>query len=140
MATSWFNDAGAYFVGRAMGKHKLAPEISPKKTVEGAIGGVVCSIIFCAVYAWAFVYLARVYYEIDMTINWLGLVLFVPVGALAGILGDLSASIVKRQCSVKDFGNIMPGHGGVLDRFDSFLFVAPLLYTFVRMFPIIFLN
>ncbi len=136
LGTAWFNDAGAYFVGRAIGRHKLAPEISPKKTVEGAVGGVVSAVIFCAVYAWIFVSIAAGE-GVQLTVYWWRLLLFVPVGAVAGILGDLSASIIKRQCSVKDFGNIMPGHGGVLDRFDSWLFVAPLLYSFVQVLPII---
>jgi len=133
LGTAWFSDAGAYFVGRACGKRKLAPEISPKKTVEGAVGGVISDMIFCSLYTWIFMSVA----DLPMDISWLRLLIFVPLGAVFGILGDLSASIIKRQCSVKDFGNIMPGHGGVLDRFDSWLFVAPLLYSFVQVFPIV---
>ena len=106
-----------------MGKHKLCPEISPKKTVEGFIGGIVTTGI---VYSIAFCIHSG--FEVSRV-----LFAFVLGGicAVIGTLGDLSASMIKRQAGIKDYGNIMPGHGGVMDRFDSVLFVLPVFYAFV---------
>lgn len=132
---AWISDAGAYFIGRAFGKHKMAPTISPKKTVEGAIGGVV----FCVIFNIAFTY---VYFEIMentgtvVESNLIYLVIISVIGSLVGILGDLTASIIKRQSGIKDFGNIMPGHGGVVDRFDSILFIAPFVYVGLQFLAI----
>lgn len=112
-------DIMAYFTGYFLGKHKLSPLISPKKTIEGAIGGELGSIIFCGVFG---------YFVIpDLLLH-----CFI-IGFLGGIisqLGDLSASLVKRKLSIKDYGNLIPGHGGILDRFDSVLFTAPLVYYY----------
>ncbi len=122
---AWFGDSGAYFVGTFMGKHKLCPSISPKKTVEGVIGGVVTVGIVTAVTVF-------VYNSFILTGHQLNYFILVPLAMLAslvGVVGDLSASVIKREYSVKDFGNIMPGHGGVLDRFDSVILVAPFLYV-----------
>lgn len=130
---AWFGDSGAYFVGTFLGKHKLCPEISPKKTVEGLIGGIVTVGIVVAIQC--LVYNLILPSEVKM--NYL---ILIPIGMLAsgvGVLGDLSASVIKRQYNVKDFGNLMPGHGGVLDRFDSVLFVAPFLFAvFTLISPI----
>lgn len=122
---AWFGDSGAYFAGTFFGKHKLCPTISPKKTVEGFVGGIVTVGVMvtleCIVYNSFFADGAEVSYAV-----------LIPVGMAAsviGVLGDLSASVIKRQYEVKDFGNIMPGHGGVLDRFDSVIFVAPFLFA-----------
>ncbi|MGN0629188.1 MAG: phosphatidate cytidylyltransferase [Oscillospiraceae bacterium] len=131
LGVAWLNDTFAYFTGCAFGKHKLCPEISPKKTVEGAIGGIVGDLIVCLGLTYAF----SVY--TDVSINWLSFGIFLPFGAVAGIFGDLCASIIKRQFGIKDYGNIMPGHGGVMDRFDSWIFVAPLLYIWNIYFPFI---
>ena len=125
---AWFGDSGAYFVGTFLGKHKLCPNVSPKKTVEGLIGGVVTVGVVVVIQCLIF----NFFIPEGMTMNML---LLVPVGmaaSLAGVLGDLSASVIKREFDVKDFGHIMPGHGGVLDRFDSVLFVAPFLYILFR--------
>lgn len=123
---AWIADTGAYFTGVAFGKHKLCPEISPKKTIEGFVGGIV---ITGLVYAAAF----SVYeggFELKTAI-----VTFVmgAVCAVIGTIGDLSASMVKRQIGFKDYGKIMPGHGGLMDRFDSVLFVLPTFYAFVAL-------
>ena len=131
LGVAWINDIFAYFTGRAFGKHKLCENISPKKTVEGAIGGVICDIAICSGITYWFSA------EFTIEINWISFLIFVMLGAVAGILGDLSASVIKRQCKIKDYGNIMPGHGGVMDRFDSWLFVAPLLYIWNIYFPFI---
>ncbi|MCM1165620.1 MAG: phosphatidate cytidylyltransferase [Lachnospiraceae bacterium] len=122
---AWFGDSGAYFVGTFLGKHKLCPDISPKKTVEGLIGGIITVGVVVAVQC--LVYNLILPTEVKMSYA-----VLIPVGMVAcgvGVLGDLSASVIKRQYDVKDFGNLMPGHGGVLDRFDSVLFVAPFLYV-----------
>lgn len=122
---AWFGDSGAYFVGTFLGKHKLCPNISPKKTVEGLIGGIVTVGVVVAVQCLVY----NLILPSEMKMNY---VVLIPIGMLAsgaGVLGDLTASVIKRQYDVKDFGNLMPGHGGVLDRFDSVIFVAPFLYT-----------
>lgn len=133
---AWISDTGAYFTGLLFGKHKLAPTISPKKTIEGAIGGV----FFCVIVNIAFTYIyADVASKGDMQlqVQLAALLILSFVGSIVGILGDLTTSIIKRQCEIKDFGHIMPGHGGILDRFDSILFIAPFLYIVLQAFPVI---
>ena len=113
-------DVFAYFTGLALGRHKLCPSISPKKTVEGAIGGVMGSIIICGAFGYFF---AEEY-----------LIHCIILGILGGIvsqLGDLTASIFKRKMGIKDYGHLIPGHGGILDRFDSVLFTAPMVYYYI---------
>lgn len=133
---AWISDAGAYFMGRAFGRHKLAPTISPKKTIEGAVGGVV----FCVIFTIAFTY---VYFDIvkaqglSADINLLNLVIVSFVASLVGIVGDLTASIIKRQTGIKDFGNILPGHGGAMDRFDSIMMIAPFMYVLLQIFGVV---
>ena len=127
---SWITDSCAYFAGYFFGKHKLAPEISPKKTIEGSIGGIFGVIVIIAAYAIVAGHIMNKSVNIYSAI---------VIGLIAGIVsqfGDLCASIIKREHNVKDFGNIMPGHGGVMDRFDSLLFVAPTVYYIVKFFPI----
>ena len=131
LAVAWLNDTCAYFSGYFFGKRKLCPEISPKKTVEGAIGGVLGDVVVCSVLALVFTFIT------GYSVNWFSFVIFVPVGAILAILGDLCASIIKRQTGIKDYGKIMPGHGGVMDRFDSWIFVAPALYLWNLYFPFI---
>ena len=126
---AWGGDTCAYFAGRAFGKHKLCPVVSPKKTVEGAIGGVLGTMVFGVI--------ATVIYSIAanrmeaFTRTNIGVSMYVIIALLAcvaavlGIYGDLFASVVKRQCGIKDYGTIFPGHGGILDRFDSVMFIAP---------------
>jgi phosphatidate cytidylyltransferase len=113
-------DAGAYYVGRAFGKHKLAPKISPGKTWEGAVGGVVAALAMGA--------LAHYWFFRELPLKWT-LPLAVTM-CIVGILGDLVESALKRSASAKDAANILPGHGGLLDRLDSLLFNAPLIYYF----------
>ncbi len=115
--TAWGTDTFAYFSGYFFGKTKLCPTISPKKTVEGAIGGVLGSVIISIIFG----YLFLKEYIIAM-------ILIGALGSIVAQTGDLSASLIKRYTGIKDFGNIMPGHGGVLDRFDSILFTAPTIY------------
>lgn len=123
---AWIADTGAYFSGVALGRHKLCPEISPKKTVEGFVGGV---LITGLVYAAAFcIYKGGFDLKIALFAFVIG-----AVCAVIGTIGDLSASMVKRQIGFKDYGKIMPGHGGLMDRFDSVLFVLPTFYAFISL-------
>ncbi len=120
---AWICDTFAYFTGMLIGKHKLIPEISPKKTVEGAIGGVVFTVIGFALYCLIWNSLS------DYKLSYLSLCIYGFVLSIASQFGDLIASSIKRQYNVKDYGFIFPGHGGVLDRFDGVLLVAPFLYV-----------
>lgn len=136
LAAAWLSDGAAYFVGTFFGKHKLCPEISPKKTVEGAVGGIVGNIII--LYIFVIVYSMIMHskgYEFSTNYIWTGIVGLIT--SFLSIIGDLSASLIKRQNNIKDFGKIMPGHGGVLDRFDSVLVVAPfmaLAFEYIKIF------
>lgn len=135
LALPWLADAGAYFVGSMLGKHKLCPEISPKKTIEGAIGGViVCMLTTCGV---AFIF-AQFIYGNTISVNYINLLILAFAGSLLSILGDLSFSLIKRSFNIKDYGNLIPGHGGVLDRFDSVVFVSPFLLIMITYLPILY--
>lgn len=127
---AWFGDSGAYFAGTFLGKHKLCPEISPKKTVEGFIGGIITVGIVMAITGVIFDFLV---FD-DISINYPVVIIVGMIASVFGVLGDLSASVIKREYGVKDFGNIFPGHGGVLDRFDSILFVAPFVFLVCQFF------
>ncbi|MBQ8623431.1 MAG: phosphatidate cytidylyltransferase [Oscillospiraceae bacterium] len=117
---AWFADTGAYFVGTLFGKHKLCPEISPKKTVEGLMGGFIANAVLFIVYGMIFL-------KPHGAPNYLLLALMGVMCAVLGVIGDLSASLIKRKYGIKDFGNLMPGHGGAMDRFDSVVYVAPFM-------------
>lgn len=120
------SDTFAYFTGKFFGKHKLT-EISPKKTVEGAVGGVVGAVVSCVI---LFAIYDNCFFTVH-TVTYLEVVLMSLVLSVAGICGDLSASVIKRNFGVKDFGNLFPGHGGVMDRCDSILFVSSALYALI---------
>ena len=119
--SAWCSDAGAYFIGSKFGKHKLAPSISPKKSIEGAFGGVAGGILGMLIYG-------IILHFCKTDVPWLIFVFMGVLGSVFGLLGDLFLSYIKRDCKIKDFGNFLPGHGGVLDRFDSVLFVVPVCY------------
>ena len=128
---TWGGDIMAYFSGYLFGKHKLAPKLSPKKTIEGAVGGVIGSVVIALLMA--FVYSMLDGLSANGLFSTLGrnaivLAVIAAIGSCMGIVGDLFASAIKRQAGIKDYGTIMPGHGGVMDRFDSFLFVSPVIY------------
>lgn len=127
---AWISDAGAYFIGSAFGKHKLAPKISPHKTVEGALGGMASSLIVTVIVVLVYPILFKQSLDISMA----RALVMTPVLSAAGIIGDLTASYLKRAAGIKDYGNIMPGHGGVLDRFDSLLVIMPLVYVSLHFF------
>ena len=135
LCCAWYSDTGAYFVGRAWGKHKLCPQVSPHKTVEGLVGGLVTCILLNLLTAFIFQKVSG-YLGVPLQINYLRLLLISPLASLISVLGDLSFSMIKRGFSIKDFGNIMPGHGGVLDRFDSVLFTLPFIYATTLCFPV----
>lgn len=124
--TAWFSDTGAYFIGSYFGKKKLCPLLSPNKTIEGAIGGIIASALFSAITGLLFI---RMGYDASI-------IHYLIIGLICGatsILGDLSASAIKRFAHIKDYSNVIPGHGGILDRFDSILFTAPTLYTYITI-------
>lgn len=113
----WATDSGAYFIGKAYGKRKLWPEISPNKTIEGSAGGILCAVVVAILFS--------LFTEMDAAL--LPLLVITIVLSVFGQIGDLVESALKRHYHVKDSGNLLPGHGGILDRFDSLLFVWPLL-------------
>ena len=121
--SSWICDTCAYLTGMAIGKHKLAPVLSPKKSIEGAVGGVVGSALGGA--AFGYFALERVF--ADQNVTWIA-ALICGVGAVISQVGDLAASGIKRNHDIKDYGKLIPGHGGIMDRFDSVLFTAPIIY------------
>jgi phosphatidate cytidylyltransferase len=120
---TWAQDTGAYAVGRTMGRRKLIPRVSPGKTVEGAIGGIIVTVLVC----WLYVRFVLVPYA-QLALSPAGIVAFGIVVSIAAQVGDLAESLLKREAGVKDSSHIIPGHGGVLDRFDSMLFVLPVAY------------
>ncbi len=134
LVLSWSSDSGAFFVGKYFGKNKLCPEISPKKTIEGVLGGILSGVIgvfILSIIADCF------FLKSNMHLNYIAIFFMAVLAVPVGVLGDLLFSIVKRSCGIKDFGNIMPGHGGLLDRFDSVILVAPFIYIFIRYIPIV---
>ncbi len=133
LAVIWLADGGAYFTGTFLGKHKLCPEISPKKTWEGFFGGLATAMISAALLGygyefWDFMFTGSNHFTINIPI----LVGASVAATFLGLLGDLIASLLKRQCGVKDFSEILPGHGGIMDRFDSVLMAAPFIYLLFK--------
>lgn len=129
MYCAWLSDTFAYFIGSKFGKHKLSPKISPKKSVEGAVAGVVGTTITAILTYFICDYF---FFALD-TIKLWHVILVTAVTCVLGMFGDLSASVIKRNFGEKDFGTIFPGHGGVIDRIDSFLFTMPTLYLIVEV-------
>ena len=126
---SWISDTAAYCVGMLIGKHKLAPVVSPKKSIEGSIGGIIGSALVGAIYALV------VQNKLKMEFN--PIIAFAIIGAASSVIsqiGDLAASAIKRKHDVKDYGTLIPGHGGILDRFDSVIFTAPIVYYLAVFF------
>ncbi len=123
--SSWGSDSFAYFTGLAFGKHKLAPLLSPKKTIEGSIGGVIGAGVLGYIYVLIYTFISKELPDVPNSI----VIIAVMLSAAWSQIGDLAASAIKRYFKEKDFGNLLPGHGGVLDRFDSLLFVAPIIYV-----------
>lgn len=133
---AWGGDVFAYFSGYFFGKNKLAPTLSPKKTKEGAVGGVMGSVVISWLFMLAYSSLKPIleHSSVDYKFTMESLIavgFIAAMGSVVGIVGDLFASAVKRQVGIKDYGNLMPGHGGVMDRFDSVLLVAPIVSCFL---------
>ena len=122
-------DAGAYFAGRLFGKHKMSPVISPNKTIEGAIGGVICAMIGMEIYG------LILHFVCGLQVDYLLCLLYGLLGAGASILGDLFFSAIKRQTGIKDYGKIIPGHGGIMDRLDSLTLVSPMVEALILLIP-----
>ena len=127
---AWVTDSCAYLTGTFFGKHKLIPEVSPKKTVEGAIGGITCAIIAYVLYGFVVSLI-----EPTVTVNYIALAVFGLLLSVVSQLGDLVASLLKREHGIKDYGIIFPGHGGVMDRFDSILAISTILLILCLIFP-----
>ena len=122
--SSWISDTCAYLTGITIGKHKMTPKLSPKKSIEGAVGGVVGAALVGGLYG---------YFIVEQvvpgqSVTWL-MVLISAIGAMVSQVGDLAASAIKRNYEIKDYGHLIPGHGGIMDRFDSVIFTAPMVYT-----------
>lgn len=132
--SAWTADVGAFFAGTFFGKHKLCPTISPNKTIEGAAGGLLLNTAAMLVFGYLF---HAIYYAYSVQISYFSLLLIGIFGTAISILGDLSFSLIKRSCHIKDFSEIIPGHGGILDRFDSVIFEAPFVYFLVQLLPIV---
>lgn len=136
VALPWMSDIGAYFAGTFFGKHKLCPKISPKKTVEGLVGGFAASILFSVLVAWGYQQWYLIPYE-QGQISFLSIIIIAIIVVPLSVIGDLFASVIKRQHGIKDYGNILPGHGGIMDRCDSLIFAVPVFYLFDLFLPII---
>ena len=119
---NWVSDTGAYLVGSAIGKNKLIERISPKKTIEGSVGAIVTTI--------AVSYLLSMYYHQVSTLDWIVIAILIVT---FGTVGDLFQSLLKRKAEVKDSGNLIPGHGGIMDRFDSVYFSAPVVFVYLNL-------
>ena len=128
---AFLSDTGAYFIGCRFGKHKLAPVISPKKSIEGVFGGVGFAVVGMLLYC----VLMQLIFKCQ--VNYGYALIYGVLGSLAGVYGDLCFSVIKRQTGIKDYGNLIPGHGGVLDRFDSMLVVSPLVELMLAVFPVV---
>ena len=122
-----FSDTGAYFVGVTMGKHKLCPHISPKKTIEGSIGAFLGAVV-------AAVVVAIIYNNVNIPVSYMWTIIYGIVCGGISQIGDLLASSIKRYFEIKDYGDLLPGHGGIMDRLDSVILVAPVFYFFLTNF------
>ena len=128
---AFLSDSGAYFIGCRFGKHKLAPLISPKKSVEGVFGGVSFAVVGMLLYTMVL----QVFF--DASVNYGYALVYAILGSGIGVFGDLCFSVIKRQTGIKDYGTLFPGHGGVMDRFDSMLFVCPLIEMLLDILPVV---
>lgn len=126
---AFISDSGAYFAGLYLGRRKLAPVISPKKTVEGAIGGVLAATLVMLLY----MFILDIAF--GFTVNYFVVILYAVICSAAGVFGDLCFSVIKRQAGIKDYGTLLPGHGGILDRFDSMMIIAPLVEVLLVLIP-----
>lgn len=131
IGTPWCADAGAYFSGVFLGHHKLCPKVSPNKTVEGFAGGIVVGTLSALIIGFIYMFIYP-----NAEFNYILLLFIGLFSSVISVLGDLTFSLIKRSCKIKDYGAIFPGHGGFLDRFDSVIFAAPLIYFMGKYFAI----
>ncbi len=124
-------DSGAYFAGMYFGRHKLAPVISPKKTIEGAVGGCIAAVLVMLLYT------LIMQLAFSCEVNYGFALIYGIIGSLDDVFGDLMFSVIKRQTGIKDYGRLIPGHGGILDRFDSMMIVAPLAEVLLALLPVV---
>ncbi len=129
LISSWINDIFAYFVGSAIGKHKFSPKVSPNKSVEGFVGGVIGAGLVGLLYG--------IVFDEYLPLSGGYCAIVAALGAIPAVIGDLAASAIKRDNQIKDYSNLIPGHGGILDRIDSVLFTAPITFYLVEVFNII---
>jgi phosphatidate cytidylyltransferase len=128
--SSWMTDIFAYFVGSKLGKHKLCPKISPKKSVEGLIGGIFGAVLLNVLLLLVF---KTFIYENGTALSYVEIAVLAAILSGVSVFGDLAASTIKRNYGVKDFGKLLPGHGCIMDRFDSALFVMPVAYAVISL-------
>lgn len=128
-AVVFISDSFAYLVGMKFGKHKLSPVISPNKSIEGVIGGMAVTIVGMVIYGLV------LQLGFNFRVNYFFVIIYAVVGSAAGVFGDLCLSVIKRQTNIKDYGYLIPGHGGILDRFDSMIVVAPLMEVLLFLLP-----
>ncbi len=128
---AFLSDSGAYFIGCRFGRHKLAPLISPKKSIEGVFGGVAAAILGMMIYT------LIMQFGFNFQVNYGYALVYAIFGSMIGVFGDLCFSVIKRQSGIKDYGNLFPGHGGVLDRFDSMILVSPLIELLLIILPVV---
>ena len=129
-AVAFVSDAFAYLTGMKFGKHKLSPVISPNKTIEGFVGGLLATVLSMVIYGLV------LQFACGFKVNYFYAVLYAMIGSAACTFGDLCFSVIKRQTNIKDYGNLIPGHGGIIDRFDSMIVVAPLVELLLYLIPI----
>ena len=136
-ACSWFTDTFAYLVGRKFGKHKMAPVISPKKSIEGAVGGVVLTAVMNVLILYLFTIGCKNLYDYTFlgegAMKYLYIVPISMIGSFISMMGDLAASVIKRNFGIKDYSQLLPGHGGIMDRFDSCIFVLPTIFCILKL-------
>lgn len=141
-AASWLTDTGAFLIGRKYGKHKLCPKISPKKSVEGAVGGIVICILITLFFTFIYDLVIFKIYGVHTfggsTRKYAVIAIMIFVLDILSMFGDLSASVHKRNYGLKDYSNLLPGHGGIMDRFDSSIFVLPAMYAIISSIPNLF--
>ena len=130
IAIAFVSDAGGYLGGQLCGKRKLIERVSPKKTIEGAIGAFIATLLIMLAFS------TIMYFSMDTRFSLVSIIVYGLVGSAITQLGDLAFSVVKRECAVKDFGTLIPGHGGILDRFDSMIMLAPVVFALVMYMPI----
>lgn len=126
---AFVTDGGAYFTGVFFGKHKAAPHVSPKKTIEGCVGGILIGVAAMMIYG------IILHLTVGASVNFVAMILYGLLGGIVTELGDLAFSLIKREFGIKDYGSLIPGHGGMLDRFDSMVFAAPAIFILVNVLP-----